>query len=117
MDRARPTPSGGKVSVLHEPPVLPSDGDRCDACAAAAVASVRLSNGAVLMMCGSHARRHRASLVSQGGVLNGLWGWPSNRSVQQVPDGQARLPQRRRWWRRMIDNIRRRPAEGDHEQR
>ena len=49
------------MTVTMQPPTLAAT-DRCDGCGAQAYVRVELSEGAELLFCGHHARRHEAKL-------------------------------------------------------
>jgi hypothetical protein len=65
----------------------------CDRCPAAAAVRVQLPSGALLMLCGHHARRHAPALLVQGAVITGeltLVAPSLSRSGQDQGDAAAR---------------------------
>ncbi len=60
------------VEGNDEVPTL-TKADRCDRCSAAAVISVLLHSGGVLLFCGHHGRMHQPDLIQQGTIHGDLW--------------------------------------------
>jgi hypothetical protein len=55
---------------------VPSLGDLCDRCGAAAKLHVDLSGGGALAFCGHHANHHAAEITRLAGTISVLDGFP-----------------------------------------
>lgn len=83
--------------------------EKCDACPAPAMVTVRLAAGGDVVLCGNHARRHAATLLDRGATIQGDYGWqdrPHARAfVETNPPEPARLPYPEPEWHNPRDDM------------
>ncbi len=73
-----PDPDGSRSRRAAEggrPAIEEAIAGRCDRCPAAAVASVRLPSGSMLLLCGHHGRHFSPALLVQGAEITGELAW------------------------------------------